>query len=248
MIQEILEQYGKILTGSRDLNLWLEGGYEKGIITLLYGQPASGKSNFVLLASAQNAKLNNKILFIDTEGSFSVERLKQISGSSIEQILKNIIILKPINFSEQKRFLYKLSKQFKSENIGLIIVDSMTMLYRLELANARKLGFSEIQQVNSDLARQLKILHEIAILKNIPILITGQVYSEFLTEEERNEGKKAGVNLVGGDILKYWCKCIIQLEVKNGKRRAIIRKHRSMPENSLNFEIISQGIRKKRWF
>jgi hypothetical protein len=52
-------------------------------------------------------------------------------------------------------------------------------------------------------------------------------------------GKEAGVNVVGGDILKYWSKCIIELQNKGGKKKAIIRKHRSLPESELNFEIIN---------
>ena len=39
----------KILTGSQDLNEFLEGGYETGIITLMYGPAGSGKSNLAVL-------------------------------------------------------------------------------------------------------------------------------------------------------------------------------------------------------
>ena len=60
-------------------------------------------------------------------------------------------------------------------------------------------------------------------------------------------GKEAGINVVGGDILKYWSKCIIELQSKNGKKKAIVRKHRSIPEKELNFEIINEGIIKRGW-
>ena len=76
---------------------------------MLAGPPASGKTNFVILASCSQAKKGNKVIFIDTEGGFSVERLKQID-SKYEEILKNIIILKPTNFDEQKRAI--TSKEF----------------------------------------------------------------------------------------------------------------------------------------
>ena len=81
----------------------------------------------------------------------------------------------------------------------------------------------------------------------IPILITSQVYSEFLSEEDWLAGKEACVNVVGGDLLKYYCKCIIELQNKNGRKKAIIRKHRSIPEKELDFEIINEGIRKRGW-
>lgn len=237
----------RVMTGSYDLNKWLDGGYENDIITLLYGPYASGKSNFVILAACHNAKKGKKIIFIDTEGSFSLDRVKQITGGIPEIVLKNIVILKPTNFKEQKEAFLKLHKEIKSKNIGLIIVDSITMFYRLELAEARKSGIDEVRDVNNDLAKQMNALYEIARKQEIPVLITSQVYSEFLSQEDWQAGKQADVNVVGGDLLKYYCKCIIELQNKNGKKKAIIKKHRSMPEKELNFEIINEGIRKRGW-
>src|SRR3989344_4401154 len=120
-IQKPIDNESKIMTGSHDVNNWLEGGYEKGVITLFYGPAASGKSNFVTLAACHNSKKDKKIIFIDTEGSFSLDRVKQISQGLPEFILKNIVILKPTNFEEQKEAFFKLLKEIKSsENIGLI--------------------------------------------------------------------------------------------------------------------------------
>ena len=66
----------KISTGSHDLNKWLEEGYEKDVITMMAGGPGSGKTNFAILVACSQAKKGNKVLFIDTEGGFSVERVK----------------------------------------------------------------------------------------------------------------------------------------------------------------------------
>ena len=251
-MEEIVEDkkppVSKIMTGSHDLNKWLEGGYERDIITLIYGPSASGKSNFAMLAASHNAKKNKKIIFIDTEGSFSIDRVNQICLGMPEFVLNNIIILKPTSFQEQRKSFYKLLKELKeTKGIGLIIVDSITMLYRLELADARKIGLEEVRSVNNDLAKQMRALYEIARKRGIPVLITSQVYNEFLSEADWMAGKEAGVNVVGGDILKYWSKCIIESKNKNGKKKAIIRKHRSLPEKELNFEILNEGIRKRGW-
>jgi|SRR3989338_1043599 len=237
----------KVMTGSYDVNKWLEGGYEAGVITLFYGPAASGKSNFVLLAACHLAKKDKKIIFIDSEGSFSIDRINQISGGIPEFILKNIVILKPTNFEEQNKSFLRMEKEIKSDSIGMIIVDSMTMLYRLALADARIGGIEEVRAVNSDLAKQMKSLYEVSRKRDIPILITSQVYSDFLSEEDFLAGKEAGINLVGGDILKYWSKCIIELQNKNGKKKAIIRKHRSIPEKEFNFDIVNEGIIKRGW-
>ena len=239
---------GKIMTGSFDLNKWLEGGYEKEVITLFYGPAASGKSNFVTLAACHQAKKNKKIIFIDTEASISLDRIKQISGDIPEYVLKNIIILKPTNFKEQKNAFYTLLKEIKeSKNIGLIIVDSITMLYRLELAEAQKQGIEKVREINAELAKQMKALYEIARKREIPVLITSHVYNEFLSEQDWLEGKQPEVNIVGGDLLKYWSKCIIELQNKGNKKKAIIKKHRSLPQKELSFEICNEGIKKKGW-
>ena len=162
-MEEKKKTTSKIMTGSHDLNKWFDGGYEKDVITLFYGPYASGKSNFVMLAACHQAKKNKKVIYIDTEAGFSVDRVRQISGGIPEMILKNIMILKPTNFEEQKNAFFKLLKELKSSrDIGLIVVDSMTMLYRLELAEARKKGVEEVRKINFDLVKQMKSLFEIS--------------------------------------------------------------------------------------
>jgi len=244
-----LKKERKISAGSYDLNKWLFGGYDKDIITTIYGPAGSGKTNFCLLASVSQAKKGNKVIFIDTEGGFSVERIKQIAGEDYEKLLENIILIKPTNFQEQEQAFAELLKQLTKIKIGLIIVDGMTMLYRLELAEARqdKNAEQKIHDINSKLAREMRILAEIARKKNIPVIVTNQVYSEFLSEDELRAGKEKQVSMVGGDILKYWSKCIIELKLEKGKKKAILRKHRSLREKELNFEIYEKGIRKRGW-
>lgn len=229
----------KISAGSYDLNRWLNGGYDLDVITTLYGGPGTGKTNFSLLAAFSQAKKGKKVLFIDTEGGFSSERIKQLigkeNGINYKTILENILILKPTSFKEQKEVFDKLLKYLK-EHISLIVVDGMTMLYRLEFADAREKNIEKIQKVNSELTKQMRLLAEIARKRNIPVIITNQVYNW------ENE-----THMVGGDILRYWSKCLIELVNDLGKRTVYLRKHRSLPEKSFAFQIHDKGIRKKGW-
>lgn len=243
------EKERKISAGSYDLNKFLYGGYDKDIITTIYGTAGSGKTNFVILAAVSQAKKAKKIIFIDTEGGFSVERVKQLAGENYQDILKNIILLKPTSFEEQEKAFFSLLKEIKSNEISLIVVDGMTMLYRLAMAEAReKKNFDEIREINSKLAKQLRILAEIARNKNIPILITNQVYGEFQSEDDFKSGKEKNYSMVGGDLLKYWSKCLIELKNERGKRKLILRKHRSLPEKEMEFIIVNDGIRKRGFF
>ncbi len=226
----------KISAGSYDINKWLYGGYDTDIVTVIYGGPGTGKTNFCLLASVSQAKKGNKVIYIDTEGGFSVERIKQLAEREYEKVLKNIFILKPTSFSEQKKSFETLYRLLKKE-ASLIIVDGMTILYRLEFALARDKGEIDMHRINSELVRQIKMLAEIARKREIPVIVTNQVYNW-----------EDSVKMVGGDILKYWSKCEIELDNEKGRRTAYLRKHRSLPEKSLQFHITNEGIKKRGLF
>lgn len=241
----------KISAGSYDLNKFLFGGYEKDIITTFYGPGGSGKSNFCILVAVSQAKKNNKVVFIDTEGGFSIERFKQIhqgEKTEIEAGLQNILLLKPTSFSEQQKAFQQMLTYVKNGDISLIIIDSIAMLYRLELGDAISLNDSKkISKVNRNLANQLRILNEISRKQNIPVIVTNQVYSAFSRNPE-DKLKERQVSMVGGDLLKYWSKCLIELQNSYGKRKLILKKHRSLPVKELVFEIIRSGIRKRGLF
>jgi DNA repair protein RadB len=239
----------KISSGSYDLNTWLYGGYERDIITMIAGPPGCGKTNFVILAACSQAKKGNKVIFIDTEGGFSVERVKQIVGKeNAEGVLNNIFLLKPTNFEEQKKDFSKLLIAVKKEDVGLIVVDGMAMLYRLEIGEAHNMKDDEkVRETNREIAKQMRILAVISRKQNIPVLITNQVYMEFLSEEDFKKGVERNTNIVGGDLFKYWSKCIIELKNDDNKRKAILLKHRSMPQKEINFLIKDEGILKRKW-
>ncbi len=223
----------KIPTGSKILDIMLDGGYEKDVITTIYGPAGSGKTVLCLLCAINIARTGKKVVYVDSEGGFSLERLKQIASSislDYKKILDYIVFLKPTSFAEQKKAFEKL-KDIINEKIGLVVVDTIAMLYRLELGKSE-----DVQEVNRELGRQISYLTEIARKKSIPILVTNQVYTDFDNRDK--------VNIVGGDILKYGSKCLIELQITpNGNRRAILRKHRSIPEEKeIIFKIVEGGI------
>ena len=225
----------KISAGSYDLNKWLYGGYESDIISVLYGGPGAGKTNFCLMAAVSQAKKGKKVIYIDTEGGFSIDRIKQLAPDNFEEVLKNIMLLKPTNFAEQKKAFEQLLGNLKDE-VSLIVIDGMTILYRLDFAAAREREEGEIRKINSELVMQMRTLAEIARKRNIPVIVTNQVY--------RWEDSQ---KMVAGDILKYWGKCLIEIVNEKGRRIAYLRKHRSLPEKEFDFQIIDSGIKKRGW-
>ena len=165
-------------------------------ITIIYGPASSGKTTLVKLASIQLLKENKKVLFIDTEQGFSVERFLQLTQNN-KDLLKNLMILKPKSFYEQYRTIQSLEKTFNK--FSLIILDTIGIFYRKELKKNQYLA-------NKILDKQFQILKEIS--KTVPVLITNQVYSNLNT---------GNINNVGGEMVRNWSNCLIQLKIKPRK-------------------------------
>mgnify|MGYP003970563579 CR=1 FL=1 len=218
----------KISTGIKFLDLLLNGGYDKDIITTIYGPSGCGKTNLCLIAAVKVVESGKRAIFIDTEGGICVERIKQLT-KDYESVLKNIVFFNPVNFIEQSE-IFETLRGMVNDSIGMIVVDSISMLYRLELGKS-----TEVYDVNASLGRQIAYLVEIARRKKIPVLITNQVYSDFDNRDQ--------VKMVGGDLLKYGSKCLIELRAFANCRGLILRKHRSLPEGlECKFKIIGEGI------
>ena len=219
----------RLSTGAEPLDHLLDGGFDAEVVTTLYGPAGSGKTNIALLAALTVARQGKKVIFIDTEGGVSVDRASQMMPEAPE-LLKQIFFLSPTNFQEQKSCVEKLSK-LVNDKIGLIVIDSIAMLYRLAAGRA-----DHVYEVNRELGLQLGQLTHIVRTKKIPVLLTNQVYHSF---DDANT-----VNVVGGDVIKYGSKCLIELQIlPRGGRRAVLRKHRFLPEErSVTFRIVNAGL------
>ncbi|MBN2457802.1 DNA repair and recombination protein RadB [Candidatus Woesearchaeota archaeon] len=215
-------------TGSDVLDRLLEGGLENDILTTIYGPAGSGKTTTAMICAISIAKTGKKTVFIDTEGGFSPERLNQLCGADVD-IPKRILVMHPLDFQEQMKTLHNLSRKISS-HIGLVVIDTISMLYRTELSATK-----DIKHVNNELGLQISWLTEIARRNRIPVLAINQVYADFDSKDK--------VKMVGGDILRYSSKCLIELLNLNNGRKAVIKKHRSLPENKeVTFRIIQEGF------
>jgi DNA repair protein RadB len=218
-----------ISSGSDIIDSLLEGGYEKDTIITIYGPTGSGKTNLCLLAIRPIIEAKKKVIYIDTEGGFSIKRLSQIYGTDVP-LLDSIMYLQPTSFDEQKKDFSHLSKQI-TDDVGLIIIDSISMLYRLELGKN-----DDVFEINRELGQQIALLNQIVRKHKIPILLTNQVYADF---DQKND-----IKMVAGNIIKYSSKCLLELQrIKNNRRRIILRKHRSIKEDKdAQFTITQDGI------
>lgn len=219
----------QLASGCKPIDEMLAGGFEAGVVTQVFGEAGSGKTNICLQLAVECVKQGKKAIYIDTE-AISPHRFKQIAGENAKDIAQHIIIFEPHSFEEQYAATKEIEKLI-SDKIGIIIVDSATAFYRFELDQEE----SSIR-TRRELSNQIGFLHGIARKYNVVVVITNQVYSDVVT------GK---VKPIGGSGIEHISKTIIQFEkTGEGTRRAKLWKHRSIPEgHTCKFKITSEGLR-----
>jgi len=218
----------KIKIDCKSLDELLKGGVEKGCLTLLYGEAGSGKTNLCIQLARNVSLLKNKVLFLDAEG-ISAERVKQIFGKDYEELLKRVLFSNVHSFEEQERMVDKAASLAESsDEIGLIVLDSATMHYRL----TRK---DEERMERKSLTHQITTLLRVARTRNIPVVLTSQVYTDI---------DKGTYEPLGGHIILHNSKAIVRLE-KTGQnlRKATLMKHRHLAEGkSAEFKLTDKGV------
>ena len=213
-------------TGSRKLDELLGGGFAPGVLTQIYGPYATGKTTLAVQTGILSGK---KVAYVDTEGGFSPERLKQMAEArnlDPEEALSRFILFTPADFKEQRRIIGSL-KKVVDDSFSLVVVDSITAHYRAE---ENRMGLL------TDLSRQLQVLLWIARKQNIPVLVINQVHYDSRLERTRP---------VAEQTLGYRCKDILRLNKlpRPGLRLAILERHRFRPEGTMvYFRITEKGI------
>ena len=226
------EDNHKIASNS-SLDDLLDGGFEKGCVTQIFGSPSSGKSNVALTLVVNVAKNNRRVIYIDTEGGISIDRIKQISGPYFSDVANNIMVLEPTDFLQQTENLRSIDVWLRKhhEEVDLIVLDSAVALYRVDDMKSYKLS--------KELRKQIQLLSNVARKYDLAVIITNQIYAAF--DDEGNSEVRA----VGGDIIEYISKVIIKLERGDeiNQRIATLKRHRSIPEGrQVTFTITSSGI------
>lgn len=210
------------------LDEMLDGGVESGCLTLLYGEAGTGKTNLCLTLARNLALQGKKTIFVDSEG-VSLQRLKQMSGEGQESVLKEVLVSEVHSLDDQDRMIIQAIKLVEgNSDVGLIVVDSMTMFYRLASKDEER---AERRVLAGESAKLLTLARR----RNVPVVVTSQVYTDIET---------GTFEALGGNVLHHNAKTIIRLErLAPGKRRAVLMKHRHLAEGrTAIFYLTNNGI------
>jgi DNA repair protein RadA len=243
--EEIDENTEYITTGSAELNRILGGGIASGKLTEVFGPFKSGKTNLAhtIAVSVQMSRakggLGCTVAYIDTENTFSKEKIKRISkrfGLDPKKILAGIFHARIYSSDHQVQMISKAEQLCKERGVRLIILDSLMALMRAEFV-----GIGMLARRQSVLNNMIHALSRIAETYNCAVLLTNQVATKMM-------GMFSADDAIGGNIVAHGCHFRLMFKTKGFssnnslKRRAIIVDAPDLPPEEAEFYITSVGI------
>ncbi len=237
------EEIFRITTGSKEFDNLLGGrGIETKAITEAFGSYGSGKTQLGL-SLAVNCQLpieaggaEGKAVYIDTEGTFRPERIRQIAeakGANPENVLKNILVARAFNSDHQMLLVDKIAELIKNgEKVRVVIVDSLTAHFRAEFA-----GRGQLADRQQKLNRYLHNLMKMAEQFNLAVYVTNQVMA--------NPAMMFGdpTTAIGGNIVGH--ASTFRIYIRRGKKGSRVAKlidSPNLPDNECIFYVTSKGI------
>lgn len=224
---------GRLAFGVPSLDSLLGGGLERASLTEVFGEGGTGKTNLCLQLTCRVALEDAWVFYIDTEG-LSLDRLGALAagmGKSLPEVLRRLLVTTPKSLVEQETAVNRVSDLIgnRQRPVGLVVLDSATLLYRLEL------GLEDESEARRSLSTQLATLLHAALDFHVPVIFTNQVFRDSSTGQ---------FEPIGGTFANHVAKTILRLDRGNdGWRRATLLKSRSLPEGgTAEFRLTNRGI------
>jgi len=231
----------RITTASKNLDTLLGGGIETQAITEFIGEYGTGKSQICmqLCITAQQPPeqggLGGKVLFIDTEGTFSPQRINDIAQKrSLEpkKILENILYARCYNSDHQMLIVDRAAKVVEEEKVKLVVVDSLISHFRGEYVGREMLSERQ-QKLNQHIHKLLRL----AELYNCAVVITNQIQSNpqaFFGDPNRP---------AGGNVVAHASTHRLYIRKGRANTRIIhVIDSPYLPEGETRFAITAMGV------
>ncbi|MFB6208847.1 MAG: DNA repair and recombination protein RadA [Candidatus Nanohaloarchaea archaeon] len=238
---ETRKDMGRISTGSDNLNEVLGGGVETQAITEFYGEYGSAKTQISHQLSVnvqmpeEEGGLEKGVVYIDTEDTFIPERVEQMAddtGLEAEEVLDNIHVARAYNSDHQVLLAEEAQDICQQQDIGLIVVDSLTSQFRADYV-----GRGELAPRQQKLNRHMNTLLRLANSHNAAVVVTNQVMSN--PDQMFGDPTKA----IGGHIVAHNSAIRVYLRKgKKDKRVARLVDSPYMPEAEAVFKVKDEGI------
>lgn len=152
-----------ISTGCRALDSILDGGIRLYTLTNVFGESATGKSQFAFQLCVNFAVLDEEVLFIDALNNFRPERLLEMKcyNGTNKNVLDRIYVYRPRGIKDALDMIEKI----ELDNLRIIIIDDISEL----------LLDSGWRNIIKDLIIFIRKLSLKAIKYDLAVLITNRV-------------------------------------------------------------------------
>ena len=167
----------------------------------IFGEAGSGKTTLALQLAIGFCINGKKVVFIDTEGKVTGSKIKDLANNQKFSRINDLLKLHmPSSFKDQHSFICSLEHLLKNQEIGLLIIDTITNLYRQEMS------FGKNNKGNYEkLAFQVALLRKISNNYKIPIILFNQATMSKVDESDITTNlKREKVNPVARAIMEYW--------------------------------------------
>jgi RecA/RadA recombinase len=141
--------------------------------------------------------------------------------------------MKPESFRDQISVIDRLT-EYVNRSFGLVVIDTLTSLYRLQLSESPTKAFD----LNRELNRQTALLVQVARAEKVAVMMTSQVTSVF-------NDANVSVEPVATRVLKFWADIILVMKPteRPGIIRAVMEKNpRGTRTSSFDLRINDSGI------
>ncbi|MEJ5292941.1 MAG: ATPase domain-containing protein [Candidatus Methanosuratincola sp.] len=218
---------GEVLpTGCAALDSLLGGGVKRGEVVLAFGERGAGKTSLVFQTATSTASSGSGSVIVYSDGRFPLRRLSEISGEDWQQMSERIWVVEVRSFEEQDSVIEQLETSLP-QGTAFLAIDSATGMYRAELGE-----YDENIVANKILNRQLAVVKDLAVRKELAVLITSEV---------RDVPDGSGVMPVASAILTHWSDRVIRLERIHGEvRKACLLK--PPPRRETLIRLTSRGF------
>ncbi len=241
--EEILKKRArveKIPTGSTAFDNLLNGGFETGSISEVFGEFGSGKTQLahILTVNVQKMNPDNYVVYIDTENTFRPERIIELAkaaGLDPEEVLKHIRVARAYNSDHQMLLAEKVEDLATKQNlkVKLIVVDSLTAHFRAEF-----IGRGTLADRQQKLNKHMHTLMKLADKLNACVLVTNQV----MAKPDTFFGDPT--QAIGGHIVAHASTFRIYLRKgKKGSRVAKLIDSPNLPEGEAAFMVTTGGLK-----
>ena len=164
----------KIKTGTL-IDEMIGGGIPEGKSMMLYGEYGSAKTQTCFTSAVL---CPNRVIYIDTEGTFRVTRIKEmceVRELDFDTIIDKIDLYEPANWVDQMFLLYDLpSPADVNGKVDLIICDSVSKLFR----GVEFIGRENLQVKNGMIREFILFCEDIAKLHKAAFIYTTQIYDK----------------------------------------------------------------------